>query len=87
MKSKQLKDKTFDKRNPLRSLIERECMFHGKVNVDDTIADWLEVRMNNKTMMRHLPEVRRVNDKLYIGTIPVVIDNAVGDGMVQIVEV
>lgn len=87
MKSKQLKNQIIDKRNPLKSLIERECMFHGKVNVDGTIADWVEARMNNNTMMRHLPEIRRVNDKLYIGTIPVVIDNAVGDGLVQIVEV
>lgn len=87
MKSKQLKNQIIDKRYPLKSLIERECMFHGKVNVDDTIADWVEVRMNNNTMMRHLPEIRRVNDKLYIGTIPVLIDNAVGDGLVQIVEV
>ena len=87
MKSKQLKDNPIDKRNPLRSLIERECRWHGKENVDGSIVDWVEARMNNNTMMRHLPEVRRVNDKLYIGTVPVVIDNAVGDGLVQIVEV
>lgn len=80
-------DSDKEKKMTLRALIERECHSLGKTNQDGSVADWVEVRMNNNTIMRHLPEVRRVNDKLYIGTIPVVIDNTVGDGLVQIVEV
>lgn len=76
-----------EKKLTLRELIERECRFLGKTNQDGSPADWVEVRMNNRMMQRHWMEMRRVNNQLNIGTIPVQIDSGVGDGFVQIVEV
>ena len=76
-----------EKKLTLRELIERECRFLGKTNQDGSPADWLEVRMSNGTLRRHWMEMRRVNNQLYIGTIPVQIDIGVGDGFVKIVEV
>ena len=76
-----------EKKLTLREAIERECRFLGKTNQDGSPADWAEVRMNNGTLQRHWIEMRRVNNQLYIGTIPVQIDSGIGDGFVQIVEV
>ena len=76
-----------EKKLTLRELIERECRFLGKTNQDGSPADWVEVWMSHKTFQRHWMEMRRGNNQLYIGTIPVRIDSSVGDGFVKIVEV
>lgn len=76
-----------EKKLTLRELIERECLVLWKTNQDGSPADWVEVWMSNGTLQRHWLEMRRVNNQLYIGTIPVQIDSGIGDGFVQIVEV
>lgn len=68
----------------LKEMIERECRYHGAMNVDGTIDDDVAIFINYDMLQRHKREISSTKDGLYIGNTRVLINPYLGGNMVQI---
>ena len=68
----------------LKEMIERECRYHGAMNVDGTIDDDVAVYINYDMLLRHSNEITSTHGGLYIGNTRVLINPYLGGNMVQI---